>query len=290
MYIGVNATEEFGGSLNAYIKETISPLALVDRVRYLHQQLAVDAVELNASAMGIRPGVITEETLQGLRDYQERTNLILTMHLPWRSLDVSELVEPARKAAAAYHKELISYFDEHLDISHYVLHVQAKQLEQIQQSEKLDDAAKQRILQKKQDNVRRSLGEICQDMDPRRLCIENLEYGWEEPYGLAAEFDTSICCDVGHLVVQGLDAAQIMKDNLPRIRHIHYHDVMEVEQDGEKTLKDHVALGMGILDIPATLKVVTDNPFDGVFLLEVATTEWAVKSMDVLQSHLNGRK
>lgn len=286
MKIGINSLDEFGGSLNSYYKEDLNSNSLTKMVKSLHQDLDVDVVEINASARGVRPELITEKTLRELAEYQENTGVMYTVHLPWRGIELANLIEEMREAGANYQRDLIKWFDRWLDVEHYVLHVQGGGMEKVKNSKKIDAESKKRILKKMSDQLRLSMLTILNATDSKRVSVENLEKGWEGPYALAKEFDTSICCDVGHLIIQGADVSKVIENHLDRINHVHYHDVIETESEEEIKLEDHVTLGTGLLNISETLKVLLDNNYEDVLLLEVKERSFADQSIEVLRSHL----
>jgi len=284
--IGIDTVDQFGGSFNSYEVGAMTPTSLVDMVKSLHQDLGVDVVEINASVHSVRPDMVTEETLKEIGRYQAKSDVGLTVHLPFRGIDLDNLVEPMRDAAACYQRDLVRAFDANMKVDHYVTHIQSNLLRAIRESKGHTDEAKVRMLARMEDQARRSLETILETCEPKRLAVENLEMGYELPFRLAEEFDTGLCCDVGHLVIEQVDVPGTIAAYLDRIIHFHYHDVIEVEDEGEKKLKDHVALGMGMLDIPATLKVMVDGNFGGVLLVEVVSREYADTSLTVLRKQL----
>lgn len=60
-------------------------------------------------------------------------------------------------------------------------------------------------------------------MAPERICVENLGYGFERVAGIAADLGLSICCDIGHLMLYGVEVDTHLDRYFPRTRVIHLH-------------------------------------------------------------------
>ncbi len=69
----------------------------------------------------------------------------------------------------------------------------------------------------------------------RQLCVETLNYPFEQVAPVVLDLDLSVCLDVGHLIGCGFDLEKNVEEWLPRSRVVHLHGVMP---DGT----DHVAL------------------------------------------------
>jgi adenosylcobalamin phosphodiesterase len=114
--------------------------------------------------------------------------------------------------------------------------------------------------------LRRSVEELLAGgVEAGRLCVENLSYPFEEVEGIVAEFGLSVCIDVGHVLLGGLDLAAYLDRHLPRCRVMHLHGIV----DG----KDH--RGAGALG-PQTLGLLRRRLADGaerVVTLEVFSRE-----------------
>ena len=125
-----------------------------------------------------------------------------------------------------------------------------------------------------QDDISRELEVLlATGIDPRRLCVENLRnpFEWNEP--LVERFDLSVCVDVGHLWLQGRDAAEHFKRHFPRVRAIHLH--------GERDGKDHISLAdCDQARLRAFVGALGD--YDGLVSLEVfsfADTASSIKTL-----------
>jgi sugar phosphate isomerase/epimerase len=84
---------------------------------------------------------------------------------------------------------------------------------------------------------RRSLTELlAQGPDPRRVCVETLDYDFELVADLIEAFDLSVCLDIGHLLVAHRDVDAHLTRWLDRTRVFHIHGV-------DPSGKDHCDLG-----------------------------------------------
>jgi sugar phosphate isomerase/epimerase len=84
---------------------------------------------------------------------------------------------------------------------------------------------------------RRSLTELLNAaaVDPRKVCVETLDYDFGLVAGLVESSDLSVCLDIGHLIVNGHDVAGHLNRWFERARVFHVHGV---QADGT----DHISL------------------------------------------------
>ena len=95
---------------------------------------------------------------------------------------------------------------------------------------------------------------------------------------------TGICCDIGHLILEGADISKVIHAYQDLIREFHFHDAVEwTLQDGKTILQDHVALGSGVLDVKDTRDNMLSHGFDGVLMIEVGRWEAAAESGRVVR-------
>lgn len=84
---------------------------------------------------------------------------------------------------------------------------------------------------------RRSLDELLTDgLDPRRVCVETLDYDFEFVAELVESFDLSVCLDIGHLLVRGSDVSAHLDRWMDRARVFHIHGV-DSKGDDHRNLK-----------------------------------------------------
>ncbi len=117
----------------------------------------------------------------------------------------------------------------------------------------------------------------------KRLAIENLESypaAWIEEILDRSGF--GLCCDLGHLLMQGADLLEVYERNRSRTGIMHLHGVCE--RDG--ALKDHVGLDRLQAGQLPQIKMIL-NDFQGVLCLEVFNFEDLRASLAVLEALLD---
>jgi sugar phosphate isomerase/epimerase len=113
------------------------------------------------------------------------------------------------------------------------------------------------------------------------ICIENLER-W--PHGemlpILDRLPVELCLDIGHLWLQGLDAAACIAELAPRTRVVHLHGI-----DG----RDHKSLRhVPRPQLGAALDALARAGFDGVLTLEVFNLDDFVTSRDLVLAWAKG--
>lgn len=137
--------------------------------------------------------------------------------------------------------------------------------------------------------AKEGLQQVMADVPPVQLLLENIKSGWREPFAIAEELQLGICCDVGHLILEGgADPREVIGCYRGLIREYHFHDVVEWTLGNGKTiLQDHVGLGMGLLKVGETLDLMLADQFDGILLIEVGGHwEAAEQSVRVVREYL----
>lgn len=288
MKLGVNTVDIFSGDHIALnVRPELNEFTLVELVKRTHQELGVDVVELPANLMVICPRLFTEGTIRSLADYQERSGVLYTVHLPFRGLDVSSLCRPIAEASVASYKKIIAQLEEALAVEHYVMHLTEMMLKQVEAKPYMEQETKQQIIDAMYEQAEQGIGEILKTAPPGKLLLENIKSGWQGPFAIARKLGTGICCDIGHLVLEGADIASVVEANRDLIKEFHFHDAVEwTLKDGKTIFQDHVALGTGVLDVQATLDGMLSHGFDGVLMIEVGRWEAAAESVKVIREYL----
>jgi len=91
---------------------------------------------------------------------------------------------------------------------------------------------------------RRSLKELLYtgDVNPKKVCVETLDYNFDLVAGLVEAFDLSVCLDIGHLLVRDRNVATHLDRWLDRARVFHVHGV---DADGtDHTSLEHLPGGL----------------------------------------------
>jgi sugar phosphate isomerase/epimerase len=116
----------------------------------------------------------------------------------------------------------------------------------------------------------KSLVELCEVVEPRDLCVENLESPpFEDVWPLVEPCGVSVCLDVGHLAWQGGGELEFLTAYAERIQEIHLHDAMSVAQGKRVQVRDHLALGHGGIKYRAFLSELERADFEGAVILEL---------------------
>ncbi|WHZ02506.1 sugar phosphate isomerase/epimerase [Neobacillus sp. YX16] len=71
--------------------------------------------------------------------------------------------------------------------------------------------------------------------------------------------------DVGHIAAGGMDPVEVVKNNLPIIKHVHFKDCSK----GFEWMK----MGYGDIDFPAIVQALVDYGYDGWIMVEEETEE-----------------
>lgn len=112
---------------------------------------------------------------------------------------------------------------------------------------------------------------------PELIVIENLAYPWDWHHDIAVRYNTSLCCDVGHLWLNFQNQWQDhLKEMLPRTRVIHLHGT----SDG----KDHISLSVGNPQlIKRFFDIIRKYSYSGIITLEVFNENDFTNSVEVIQ-------
>lgn len=125
------------------------------------------------------------------------------------------------------------------------------------------------------ERARNSLGRICPGhIRGSQLSVETLSYplDWIDP--LIAEFDLSICLDIGHMAIHGLDWEAFYRKHATRIPIIHLY--------GFERAHEHK--GMDHLSTERRRKIATLlKRFSGTLCLEVFSRKHLEASLEVLE-------
>lgn len=201
-----------------------------------------------------------------LRCIAEGSGLSYTVHLPLdvRAGDAGDFDHPSVRKAA----EIISGTAD-LTPRAYVLHLDGREVRGLRGT----DPA---VARWKEDSVR-VLEHLARLAGARSvLALENLEgypLAWVEE--VTERCGTGRCIDVGHLWLDGIDAARYVERWLADATVIHLHGVQDH--------RDHLSLRVVQEDsLDAVVQVLLERPFTGVLTLEVFGREDFRSSVEAL--------
>jgi len=241
-------------------------------IRQLVEGYRLSAVELDLDLGVIFPQVFDATFYAAVAGLQQQLGFTCTAHLPFLWLDPSSLNEPVRQASVSCLRQAVELVRP-LDVTVYVLHLWGFTTIQIALL-LADPAQRKAVLGGTLAQAGRSLAELCAILDPRDLCVENLEApSFDLVLPLVERAGASICLDVGHLAYEQGDPLAFLARHGERVRHVHLHDyvheyVHTTSAGGRVQTRDHLPLGRGELDYVNFLHRLQETHFDGVVILE----------------------
>ena len=239
----------------------IFPDTLVSNVRRLKDQ--VEDIEFILFELDSKDNYPSLSELKEMKKIKRDYDLTYTIHMP---LDISLGSEINNKRRCSIDK-LISLMDylavlkPHSFILHFNLSERAGKNIKLWQT-----------------RINDSLSHILEKTTTvsTKIAVENLDYPFSCVEDIVTENNLSICMDIGHLIVAGIDVERHMTRYLDRTRVIHFH--------GVNKKKDHLSLKY--LDkrlIRSILQFLKNNNYHEVLTLEVFSQRDLEESMDVLE-------
>ena len=132
------------------------------------------------------------------------------------------------------------------------------------------------------------MAEFASDGLPmEKLCVETLNYPFEQVEAVINDYETAVCLDVGHLMLRGEPLEPFLERYGRRIREVHLHDVKTVRHSPNLvTQHDHFALGDGGLDMEGIVRTLRVHGFNGPVVLEILQDR-SISSVSTLKSLLD---
>ena len=254
-------------------------------VRRLVEELNLQVVELAMDFGLLHPQVMDAAFYQRMAALQEELGFACTVHLPFLWLDLTSMNELVRQAGVESVRRAVE-LARPFQVETYVLHLWGSTTAQI--THVITDKVLQRnLLMAVLQQADRSLAEICAFIEPRALCIENLEaLSFDLVVPLLERHGTSICLDVGHLAWQGGGELAFLERHGAWVREIHLHDALLPRPDQREQAHDHLPLGQGELDYGALLRKLDQIGFEGCIIVENNNEADLRESLERLQSFL----
>ena len=254
-------------------------------IRQIVEGYGLQAVELTLDLALVFPQVFDAGFYAAVAGLQQELGFVCTVHLPFLWVDASSLNEPLRRTSiACLHRA--AELTRAVEVQTYVLHLWGFTTMQIE-AQLQRRSERQAILVALMDQAGRSLSELCEVIEPRDLCVENLEDGlFELALPLIEQHGTSICLDVGHLACQNSDELNFLDLYRDRIREIHLHDAASPPAGAPGQIRDHLALGQGQVDYAAFLSRLEELGYKGPVILELNSRADLESSLTCLQQVL----
>lgn len=255
--------EEFGPHLPGPRQHVLTAL------EELHHGYQLEAIELFLDGLFLFPDVVDDALIAQIGDFQRRTGVTLTAHLPYTWIDLSAANETIRRASLTVISQAIAACAP-LDIASFVLHATGPFASEIASG--VVHPEKDLWIRLALRGIDRSLGELRQQLPTAPIAVETLQgfpFDWQAP--LVEQHGFDVCCDVGHLVVRGDDPFIFIERWLPHIRQFHLHGVREQTLGANLRRRiDHQALGGPgeLVDSARLLNVLTERDFQGPIILE----------------------
>jgi sugar phosphate isomerase/epimerase len=251
-------------------------------IRRVVEGYGLQAVELTLDLGAVYPQVFNAGFYATVAELQQKLAFVCTVHLPFLWVDPTSLNEPIRQASTACLHRAIEV-TRAIQVDTYVLHLWGFTTMQIA-AQLQHPSQREAILGVLMMQASRSLGELCELLDPRDLCVENLEDSlFDLALPLIEQYDTSICLDVGHLAWQGGGELDFLSRHGDRIREIHLHDAISRPAGGHGRIRDHLALGQGQVDFAAILRALEETGYDGTVILELNSQAELEESLEQLE-------
>lgn len=238
-------------------------------IRQVVEGYGLRVVELTLDLGIVYPQVFDVDFYGSVAELQQDLGFVCTVHLPFLWVDPASANEPIRQASMACLRKAIE-LTRAVEAHAYVLHLWGFTTRQIA-AELRDPVQRRMILGMLMMQAGRSLEELGELVEPRDLCVENLEDSlFDLALPLIERHGASVCLDVGHLVWQGGSVPDFLGRHRDRIREVHLHDASRADEGGHQQVDDHLALGRGQIDYRAVLHKLEQMGYDGPVILELS--------------------
>jgi sugar phosphate isomerase/epimerase len=189
----------------------ILPDDIIANVRFLADQ--VDDVEIVLFEWGGESHLPSAETVRELNELAAHNGLTYTVHLPI-DIHTGHAEAGERRRAVDACRRIIARMQPVAPVA-YILHLAGDRRGEFPS----DDISRWQAFQ------RDSIRTLIQEVSPEKLCIENLDYPFEQVGGIVQEFGVSVCTDIGHLLLGGRDVHAHLDRYLAGTRVVHLHGV-----------------------------------------------------------------
>ncbi len=229
----------------------------------------LDEIELVLFESSGEDNLPTQDEVSRLKELSDETEIHFNVHLP---IDVF-LGDPSPAVRFEGINTVKKFIGRTLPLSPsvYTLHYSLRDRQNCDASD--PEEWKERIVQSSKEILK------C-GIEPSRISIETLGYPFEWIEDIVRNFKFSICLDVGHLLLQGLNVESYLQRYLRHTSIIHLHGI----QDG----RDH--LGIDRLDKETLDLVFSYLPsYQGILSIEVFGFDELKSSLEVLEKRWQRR-
>jgi adenosylcobalamin phosphodiesterase len=222
-------------------------------------QYAVDEIELLLFEGADFSNLPTEAEIEQFSALGRKSKLRYNIHLPL-DMDICA-VSAAERAQAVERLNFIVKLTAPLNPTTYTLHLYRQD---------------RGTLEEWRSNVRDSLGKLI--ITPGKISVETLDYDLRDIDDVLIEHGCGICLDIGHIIANGYDFAEIYRHFNKRVTIFHLHGV------NQATGKDHLALGNLPEEQLAEIgKLISGTKFNGTLSLEIFSLGNLIASVEPLK-------
>jgi sugar phosphate isomerase/epimerase len=259
-----------------------SRLQRLEAIYRLVEDYNMSVVELNLDLGFIFPQVFDRRYYVAIGDLQQKLGFTCTVHLPTMWLDLSSMNESIRQSSMnCLYKAL--ELTRPLWVTMNVLHLWG--FNTVRAIAELGDP--QILIDQIRNQAERSLSELGDVIDPRYICVENLEApDFDLMLPVIEKYGVGVCMDVGHLVWQGGSEMDFLSRYNKRIREVHLHDALTLYNGVLKQTHDHLPLGSGEVNYRGILYELDRNGFEGAVILQMKNRLDLENSLEHIRAYL----
>ncbi|MBA4396573.1 MAG: xylose isomerase [Syntrophus sp. (in: bacteria)] len=189
----------------------IIPAGLAENVAFLADK--VDDIELVLFESHEISNLPDTDTVKRLREIAEQYDLTYTVHLPldtWLGHADAAIRRPSvdKCLRVIEHTARLAPFA-------YILHFHGDRRGESPSPD----------MMRWQEGHRRAVERLVQIVPPEYLCVETLDYPYEFIEDIVIDYKLSVCMDIGHQLLCGVDPEGYLDRYLPHTRVLHLHGV-----------------------------------------------------------------
>nr|MDO8114303.1 cobamide remodeling phosphodiesterase CbiR [Candidatus Sigynarchaeota archaeon] len=279
----------FGGANKPCVLAGIDKIDPVSIVKGAYEKFGIKIIELPLDANCLIPGIVLKkDSIRGMQRFRDLHQLEYTMHLPSFQVALCSANAHVRRGSIEAMVETFKTCEMLGGINNYVLRLTGDLEDQVSlfhMAQKYKELAWNHFLERGYDSLQEIISRT--GIDPKKICIENSEgVPFSNMYDVIIdEIGTSICLDVGHVVLQGDEAMiDFMRRWKDKVHEIHLHNVLcKYIANRCRVLDDHHGLAQGIIDVPLFLEYLEKIDFQHPVLLEVSSQKEIVDSISYLK-------
>jgi sugar phosphate isomerase/epimerase len=261
---------------------------LIYSVKQITEKYKINTIEILLDAGCQHEELFSKKAIFKLLELKEKYDLIFSGHLPYKYVDISSLNPGIRKSSLECCFWAFE-IGEQLGLDTYVLHLTGAEVNSLLAEHNPNSKIVNKIIMQEIINkAKESVGVLIKHINSKRLCIENLPYvDFDYFLPVVKELNTSICFDVGHLVLQNKSPIEFFLKQKNKIAEIHLHDVKDItELSGNTKSIDHQPLGEGKLEFDSFWRTLNQEKYSGHLIFELLREKDMLASWNYFNSYL----